>query len=474
MLFHTPLFLGFLGIVFCLYYSFPKLRMYLLALANIIFYITAGAAYFVVFIGIVSLAYLISKGLLGKHGKWSLIGAISLVVGNLVFFKYSLFMLQNVERLLGISLGLENSFWANMILPIGISFYTFQIIAYVVDVYKRRLEPAKSWLEFWTFISLFAHSAAGPILRGKEFLPQLRNLQNIRFKPVGFKLGIAYITMGLAKKLLLADQIAPYVNSFFARSAELGGAEAWVAAYLFAFQIFFDFSAYSDMAVGIGHLLGLRLDINFRTPYLSANSVEFWRRWHITLSGWIRDYIYIPLGGSRVHKYRMYFNLVFAMTLSGLWHGAAWTFIIWGLYHGLLQVGHHIYKNILKRLGWVKLQTNKLYHAAAIFVFFHLVVIGWVFFRAQGMTNAIHMVKSMLTMNPFDIPPILYKYFAFVALLFLLHIAEAFVVKRFRRLSLLWQLRVPTIVRAVVYSIIAIILLFNLGGEHSSFIYFQF
>lgn len=474
MLFHTPIFLGFLAIVCCLYYSFPRLRLYLLALANVAFYIAAGAGYFVVFFCVVSLSYLLSRSLLGKHGKLFLIAAISLVLGNLIFFKYALFMLHNVERMLAIDLGLEATFWANLVLPIGISFYTFQIIAYVTDVYKRKLEPATSLLEFWTFISLFAHSAAGPILRGKEFLPQLRNMPRLRFNPLRFKLGLAYITMGLGKKLLLADQISPYVNSFFARSAELGGAEAWVAAYLFAFQIYLDFSAYSDMAVGIGYLLGLRLDLNFRTPYLSANSGEFWRRWHITLSGWIRDYIYIPLGGSRVPKLRSYTNLVIAMTLSGLWHGAAWTFIIWGFYHGMLQVAHHLYKDTLKRLGWSKLQTSKLYRIAAILIFFHLVVIGWVFFRAEGLSNALHMIKVMLTMNPFTIPPILYKYFAFVAFLFLLHMLEAFIIKRFRRFSLLWQLRVPTLVRAVVYTIIIMILLFNIGGEHSSFIYFQF
>ncbi|TCZ69359.1 MBOAT family protein [Paenibacillus albiflavus] len=474
MLFHTPIFLGFLGIVFCLYYFFPRLRLYLLTLANIIFYLSAGVAYFFVFIGIVTLSYYISRGLLGKYGKWSLIGSISLVLGNLLFFKYSLFLLRNVEKVLGIGLNLQSTFWADLVLPIGISFYTFQIIAYVTDVYKRKLEPAKSWIEFWTFISLFIHSAAGPILRGKEFLPQLRNIQNLKFKPTGFKLGIAYITMGLAKKLLLADQIAPEVNAFFARSAELSGAEAWVAAYLFAFQIYMDFSAYSDMAVGIGHLLGLRIDLNFRTPYLSANSGEFWRRWHITLSGWIRDYIYIPLGGSRVSKLRSYANLVFAMTLSGLWHGAAWTFIIWGLYHGFLQVGHHIYKGWIQKLGWEKLQTSRLYRVVAVFVFFHLVVIGWVFFRAQGISNALHMVKVMLTMNPLHIQPAMYEYLAFVAALFLLHMLEAYIVKRFSRLSLLWQLKVPALVRAAVYTIIIIVLQYNLEGEHNSFIYFQF
>ncbi|GKU76327.1 MBOAT family protein [Paenibacillus sp. L3-i20] len=477
MLFNSPTFLLFLVAVFALYYAFPRGRMLVLALANAAFYAYAGVGYFLLFGCIVASVYVISKFLGGKRGKLALGAGLFVVLGNLIFFKYSMFLLENVERALGITLSLQGTaFDDRMIaLPIGISFYSFQLVAYLVDVYRGKLKPSQSLFEFWVFIALFAHSAAGPILRGNDFLPQLRNIKSIIMRTPRVKLGLAFLLLGLFKKVVIVEKIAPYVNEYFDKAQTLSGVESWIASYLFAFQIYFDFSAYSEMAVGIGFLLGLRLDLNFKTPYLSSNANEFWRRWHITLSQWIRDYVFIPLGGSRVANWRIYVNLIAAMTISGIWHGAAWTFIIWGLYHGILSAAHRMYAKGMKSLGWTKLLHSRLYKVFAIAVFFHLTVIGWVFFRANSWSDAIYMLKKMTMMDGIQFTKEHLLLLALVAGLYLLHIIEYVIVKNFKRWSLAWEFSIPAIIRGAIYAIVAIVLLMLLmNGESSSFIYFQF
>jgi alginate O-acetyltransferase complex protein AlgI len=477
MLFNSPTFLLFLLAVFALYYFFPRWRMLVLAVANAAFYAYAGVGYFVLFFCVVASVYGISKFLGGSRSKLALTAGLIVVLANLVFFKYSMFLLGSVEQLLGFTISLQGTPFVDreIALPIGISFYSFQLIAYLVDVHKGKLKPSRSLFEFWVFISLFAHSAAGPILRGGDFLPQLRNIVAIKFRTPRVKLGLAFILLGLVKKVFIVEKIAPYVNEYFGVAATLNGVESWVASYLFAFQIYFDFSAYSEMAVGIGLLLGLRLDLNFKTPYLSSNPAEFWRRWHITLSQWIRDYIFIPLGGSRVKNWRIYANLIAAMTISGLWHGAAWTFIIWGFYHGVLSAAHRMYGKGLKKMGWTKLQGNWLYKVFAIAVFFHLTVIGWVFFRANSWGDAVHMIKQMTLLGGVSFTKETMLLLAISAGLYLLHIVEFLAVKYFKRWSLGWEAAVPSLIRGAVYAAIAIVLLMLLmNGEASSFIYFAF
>ncbi|MEK3882738.1 MBOAT family O-acyltransferase [Paenibacillus sp. PL2-23] len=477
MLFNSITFFIFLAIVVVLYYSFPRLRMYILALANIAFYAYAGVGYFLLFAAVVTVVYGISKGLGGSRGKLALAGGLTVVLGNLFFFKYSIFLLENIERSLGIQFDLGGTFLEDrmILLPIGISFYSFQLIAYLVDVYRKKLQPSRTLLEFWVFISLFAHSAAGPILRGNDFLPQLRRIERISFIDRRFKLGIAFLLLGLTKKLIVVESIAPFVNAYFGRAGELTGAEAWTAAYLFAFQIYFDFSAYSEMAVGIGLLLGLKLDLNFKTPYLSANPNEFWRRWHITLSQWIRDYIFIPLGGSRVANWRIYANLIAAMTISGLWHGAAWTFIIWGVFHGVLSAIHRLYRRLIDGTKFEQLTKFRLYHVIAVIVFFHLTVIGWVFFRAEGIHEAMYMLAQMTAIHELQLTEETEKLLLVAAALYGLHLAESVIVSRFGRFIRVWRIRVPFVLRGAVYTLIATVLLAYLfRGESSSFIYFQF
>ncbi|GIP33223.1 MBOAT family protein [Paenibacillus sp. J2TS4] len=474
MLFHTPEFMVLMITTMILYYLLPNRRIFLLSIANVIFYAVAGIGHLFVFIAVSIFTYYCSKMLRGKHGKAFLAAAVLVNVFNLVFFKYTIFLLRSMEQLLSIQLLTENSFWLTIVLPIGISFYTFQMIAYVVDIYKGKINPSRTLLEFWVFIAYFASLIAGPIMRGQELLPQVENIRSIRFDHRNMRIGAAFLGLGLFKKIVLADYISGYVDTFFSRTAELTGAEGWVAIYLFAFQIFFDFAAYSEMAVGIGYLFGIKLVNNFQTPYLSTNATEFWRRWHITLSSFIRDYIYIPLGGSRKGKIRQYVNLFLAMTISGIWHGAAWTFMIWGMFHGALLIGHKLYNKGKERLGLTKLDSSKIYHVFAVIVFFHLTCIGWVFFRVSGFQNAVSLLQRMLTPEAFLFPKELHKYLLVVVVLYLLHIVEYYLFTHASKLSRVWHVRFPAPVRAVVYTVIITVFILLLRTEQNTFIYFQF
>lgn len=310
-------------------------------------------------------------------------------------------------------------------------------------------------------------------MRGEEFLPQVKRLREIKYDENNIRYGLYYIVMGMTKKLIFADILAPKVQYYFGQASQLGTLDSWFAAYLFAFQIYFDFSSYSEIAVGVGHLFGLQMAINFKTPYLSGNASEFWKRWHITLSTWIRDYIYIPLGGSRKGFHMQCIFLLTAMALSGLWHGAAWGFIVWGIYHGLLSVGHKIYGRILKNRESIFVKS-KIYKWLTVFVFFQLTTIGWVFFRTESLRDAIHMIWKMVSLSDIRFSKIYILYFGFIALLWLLHLAEFAIRRNAYRLVSAWRTYCPDYIRAATYVMIFIILIMFTQREQSSFIYFQF
>lgn len=475
MLFHTPEFILLLIVTLICYYLWPKWRLLILAWADVLFYAAAGIGFLFLFTAVTTVTYGLSLQLRGRYKKPILGLAIFINVANLMFFKYSIFLLSSLEKVLPIQLLNNHPIFMKLILPIGISFYTFQFIAYLVDVYQEKIEPARNLLIFWVFISFFAHLIAGPIMRGKDLIPQMEMLQKISFSPTTFKLGMSYLALGLAKKILLADYIATYADKFFNQGAFLTGTQSWVGAYLFAFQIFYDFSAYSEMAVGIAYLFGIKLDLNFKTPYLSHNPSEFWRRWHITLSNWIRDYIYIPLGGSRQGKFRKYLNLFIAMAVSGFWHGAAWTFVAWGMYHGLLLILHNLYTNFIRRTGLNKFTSSSIVcRGLSIVVFFHLACIGWVFFRADSFSIAGHMIAGMLTIKPWLMEPYLYKYLAVIAGLYLLHILEYQIRKYYLPIIKWWEQHLPVPFRAIAYAAFIVILVLCSQAGQSNFIYFQF
>jgi alginate O-acetyltransferase complex protein AlgI len=307
-------------------------------------------------------------------------------LGLLAVFKYYDFFvgsLEGIARLLG-----YDPTWPllRVALPVGISFYTFNSISYTIDIYRGRLSPARSFLEFSAFVAMFPHLVAGPIVRYADMGEQFQDLPH-RPRAAEWVTGLWMFGLGLAKKVLIADMVARgVVDPLWQHAGSLDAAEAWLAALGYSVQIYFDFSGYSDMAVGLAFLLGFRFPQNFDSPYQSESISDFWRRWHMSLSFWLRDYLYIPLGGSRCTALLAARNLMLTMLLGGLWHGAAWTFVAWGAYHGVLLAGHAW----LRRRGWVP-GARPLAVAAT----FLSVLVGWVFFRSQSLGEALRFLGTM-------------------------------------------------------------------------------
>jgi alginate O-acetyltransferase complex protein AlgI len=313
--------------------------------------------------------------------RWLLL-SITVNLGLLGYFKYFNFGVDSLNALLA-PLGVAPLAAAKIILPVGISFYTFQTMSYSIDIYRGHARPLKSWIDFACFVSLFPQLVAGPIVRYQELADQLLERTHTKDK---FARGAFLFQVGFLKKLLVADSVALVADKVFAL-AEPSAAEAWLGALAYTFQIYFDFSGYSDMAIGLGLLFGFEFPVNFDSPYKSRSITEFWRRWHITLSTWLRDYLYIPLGGNRRGPARTYVNLAATMLLGGLWHGAAWTFVAWGAYQGAwLAFERWMGKRSL--YGFLPAFGQQLVTLA-------IVAVGWVFFRATSMEGALRMLQAM-------------------------------------------------------------------------------
>ncbi len=324
---------------------------------------------------------------------------ISLFVnlGFLIYFKYTNFFIETFVdsfRLFGKQLEVST---LNIILPVGISFYTFQTLSYTIDIYRKELKPTNDLLAFGAFVSFFPQLVAGPIERASHLLPQFYKTYKFDYKLV--KSGLLLMAFGLFKKMVIADRAALYVNEVYNNVDDYGGVGYIYATILFAFQIYCDFSGYSDIAIGLGRTMGFDLMKNFNSPYISKSLTEFWRRWHISLSTWFRDYVYIPLGGSKVGKFRTYANLFIVFVVSGMWHGAAMTFIIWGAIHGvILMIEKGSYKlrlRVFRKLGLHKNNfSNQLFFGLIIFI---IVCVAWVFFRANSLADAWQIIYGMFT-----------------------------------------------------------------------------
>ena len=310
-------------------------------------------------------------------------------VGLLFYFKYANFFIDNVNALVG-SLGGKPMPLLNVIMPIGISFYTFETLTYVVDVYRKVHKPLNHFWNYQLYIILFPKLIAGPIIRYHEISDQITG--RFETETIDEKLtGFFRFCLGLGKKVLIANTMGVYADTLFSMPLEtVDTASAWLGTLAYTFQIYFDFSGYSDMAIGLGLMLGFRFPENFNNPYISKSITEFWRRWHISLGNWMRNYLYIPLGGNRVPKPRLYFNLWLVFLLSGLWHGASWTFIVWGAYHGLFLILDRLFlEKVLHRLGKV----------VAIPFTFVVASIGWVLFRSGTLHQALVIGKSLFCFN---------------------------------------------------------------------------
>ncbi|SIO62233.1 D-alanyl-lipoteichoic acid acyltransferase DltB, MBOAT superfamily [Singulisphaera sp. GP187] len=471
MLFNTFHFAYFFAILLPLYWILPhKPQNYLLLAASYYFYSCWDPRFLSLLLLSTAMDYACGLAVdrIETPRKRKLFVAISMVLnlGMLGYFKYYNFFAESLQAALargGISVPLAQ---LNVVLPIGISFYTFQSMSYVIDVYRRDIKPTRNFIEFAAFVSFFPHLVAGPIMRPTTLLPQIEKPR--RFNLQQFYQGIYLIFWGLTKKVVVADNLATIVNDLFNRWETIDGGLAMIAIYAFAFQIYCDFSGYTDAARGIAKCLGIELALNFNLPYFATSPQDFWSRWHISLSTWLRDYLYIPLGGSRGSQFKLYRNLMLTMIIGGLWHGAAWTFVLWGFYQGVLLVGHRLARPLLDRVRPTELIDRACWKALRIFVTFHLVCLGWLIFRA----SSIAQVKGMLGAIVYkaSIPASAYILPVAVCILPLLLVQ----IVQFLSKDLDVVFRTPWYVRSVFYTacFYAFVLAGNFGG--SQFIYFQF
>jgi alginate O-acetyltransferase complex protein AlgI len=355
-----------------------------IALTSVVFYAFAGHWWFIVPMLLTTtvdyrVAILIERETRPRARRWLLALSLAGNLGLLAYFKYSGLMARTAEQAL-VALGVARPAgafgWLEVVLPAGISFYTFQTLAYIVDVWRGQAPAERNFVRFAGFVGFFPHLVAGPLTRHHQLIPQLARIARTGIDP-RWRAGIFLFCIGLAKKVLIADRLGNLVDPLLADAGALDLVHAWLALLGYAFQIYFDFSGYSDMAIGLGRLFGIELPQNFNSPYKAVSPSDFWRRWHMTLSAWLRDYLYIPLGGNRCSPARRRLNLMTTMVLGGLWHGASWTFAAWGAWHGALLVLHQATP------GWARLapfwQRN---------VTFVIVTLGWVFFRAPDFAHA--------------------------------------------------------------------------------------
>jgi len=458
MLFHSWHFAIFFIIVYSVYLPLGKTKFYLywLLVTSYFFYGWWNPLYLLIIAYSTAVNYyaVVLMQRSQRKGFWLTLSIVN-SLGLLGFFKYGVFVTDNLNALLSL-VGAPLTIPAPGILfPVGISFYTFQAMSYTIDFYRGNIEREPSFIRFATFVSLFPRLLAGPIERAGNLLPQLREKPEISSENITD--GLSLFVVGLFKKVALADYLALYVDKAYAAPGLSDGLTLMLATFAFCWQIYFDFSGYTDMARGIARIMGFNLMLNFSNPYLATGLGDFWRRWHISLSSWFRDYLYIPLGGNRKGKFNTYRNMFVTMVVSGLWHGAAWTFVIWGALHA---VGRFLTRE-LERTEFYEKKVPKLVKQLSVFVF---VTFAWIFFRAESLSDAVLIVKGIFTAglaNP---------NFPILALLFCLSIwIYQFLFESRIRKFLDWTpLKIGVTCLMLLY-----LMIFTTSG-HEAFIYLQF
>ncbi len=479
MLFNSLNFAIFLPIVFVLYWFVTtrnlRFQNVLLLVASYFFYASWDWRFMFILIGSTLLDYFtgikIHEAQTQAHKKFWLWLSVSLNLGVLGVFKYYDFFAESFAAGLT-SLGLNaNISTLNLILPIGISFYTFHGLSYVIDLYKDRIKPERNFINYSLFVSFFPLLVAGPIERATHLLPQIQKPRTFDYTRAVD--GMRQILWGLFKKIVIADNCAVYVNQVFVTSDDHSGSTLLIAAVLFAFQIYGDFSGYSDIALGTARLFGIELLRNFSFPYFSRDIAEFWRRWHISLSNWFRDYLYIPLGGSRAGKWKAIRNTIIIFVVSGFWHGANWTFIAWGAFHALLFMPLLLLQKNRQNTNTVA--ENRLLPSFKEWMqmtfTFLLVVVGWIFFRAKDVHHAFDYIANVFSNSLFTAP--LYSYGLGKTTIFvvLMLIVEWF--QRHKHHGLELSMVKNHLVKWSLYYIL-IFIIFEFGANSKSFIYFQF
>lgn len=489
MFFNSIDFAIFFPIVFVVYWILSKnilLRNSFILIASYFFYGWWNWA-FLILILVSSIVDFFIGQLMMKYDnlqKRKLLLVISLIVnlGVLFYFKYFNFFISSFRESFSLLGSHFNVHTLDIILPVGISFYTFQTLSYTIDIYRGKIKPTGDVIAFFSFVAFFPQLVAGPIERASHLLPQFSKIHKFNYQLV--RSGLLLMAFGLFKKMVIADRAAIVVDQVFNSPSDYHGFQVVIASVLFAFQIYCDFSGYSDIAIGASRTLGFDLMKNFDSPYFSKSITEFWRRWHISLSTWFRDYVYIPLGGSRKGKWSTYRNLFYVFLISGLWHGAAWTFVIWGVIHGVIIVFEKAFKDFREKFkNAFKLSTSevggKVFY---IIVTFSVVTFAWIFFRANTLKDALELISNLpvnnvsvlLTDSIFELGLSQKGFIILITAILLLLILEIY----HRRKNFIGTLtRQPILFRWCFYiTTVSIIIFFGVYGESDSsqFIYFQF
>lgn len=480
MLFNSFDFAFFLPLVFGIYWIFKSKRH----VQNLVLLIASYVFYgwwkweFLTLIAFSSLVdyrigILLGKSKIESRRKWLLACSILVNIGLLAFFKYSNFFLDNFVAAFQFFGMTFNPDRLSIILPVGISFYTFQTLSYSIDVYRRKLEPTRDPITFFAFVSFFPQLVAGPIERATNLLPQFKKERTFDYHSAVD--GSRHILWGLFKKIAVADTCAVYVNDIFSNYESLPGSTLVLGVILFSIQIYCDFSGYSDIAIGTGRLFGFDLMKNFHFPYFSRDIGEFWRRWHISLSTWFRDYVYIPLGGSRVSKLKVIRNVLVIFLVSGFWHGANWTFIAWGLLHAIYFVPLVLLGRNRNNLGEVSggHLFVRLKELPAIILTFTLTTFAWIFFRSESITDAFAYIGGIVDRSLFD--PLKLDTLDYIKLSILLSILFVFEwIQRAKEHALQFDnAKIHRAARWAIYYVLILIMTW-IGGQQTEFIYFQF
>lgn len=489
MLFSKLNFWMFFAILFIGYsfvYRKNSLKNIYLFILSLFFYYKSGGYFFSLLILSILIDY--SMGFLINTTQKKLYRGIYLIVsvvanlGLLGYFKYSYFFTDIFNSIFHTNFKVVNLFaqWSNnligshfeiskIILPVGISFYTFQSLSYTIDIYRKKIKPVKNILDFSFFVTFFPQLIAGPIVRAADFLPQLKIKYHLSKEEFGY--AVFLILNGLIKKMVISDYISiNFVDRVFDNPLSHSGFENLMAIYGYSIQIYCDFSGYTDIAIGTALLLGYRLQLNFNSPYKAANITDFWRRWHISLSTWLRDYLYISIGGNRKGKIRTYINLLLTMVLGGLWHGANLKFVIWGAIHGVALALHKVWISIFK----VSKKSSIIIHFLSVVFTFHVVAFAWIFFRADSIQNVNYMLLQIFNnFNVEIIPEMIVSY----KIIFIL-ILSAFIIHwlpvKIKDFYMNIFIKSPIYLKIVITILIILLLYQAKSSELQPFIYFQF
>jgi len=484
MLFNSLEFFIFFIIVYVCYLPLNlKWQNRLLLIASYIFYGAWDWRFLSLLFASTCLDYIFALKIddLKDHKKRKAFVVFSIVANLAIlgFFKYFNFFAASLVNLLS-HFGLHVPMPVlHIILPVGISFYTFQSMSYVIDVYRKAIKPSRSFFDYALFVAFFPQLVAGPIMRAKQLLWQIIEPRTVTLSK--FYEGSFLIFWGLFEKIFVADNLAKMVNPVFTAGPPYHGAEVLLALYAFAFQIFCDFDGYSNMARGLGKCMGFEIMINFNLPYFATNPREFWQRWHISLSGWLKDYLYVPLGGNRGSTLMTFRNLSITMLLGGLWHGASWTFVLWGAYHGLLLIGHRLIASVSLLRG-VKRQSNPsdrdcfaplaftMTKSVKVIIFFHLVVLGWLLFRAQSLSQVGEMLHALI-FNFHVNEQSGFMFLKFIAIIFLLFVVQ---MGQYKTNDLMFLYRRHWLVKTAAYAMMTCLMIGWGAMKAEEFIYFQF